>query len=106
MAFVFARNEKIFNFLDSSILFSTCSFHALCLYYPLYMLRNLTKVSTTSGTLLFNQKIKPIVFYGIGAIAKYLKTTHLLEIDKVKSYFLKRLLKYLRILIFKEFYNL
>lgn len=52
----------------------------------------MTRLSITAGNFLFNIKIKPIIFYGIHIISNISQISSLLEIDKVKSAFIKRLL--------------
>ena len=54
--------------------------------------RKLDQYSINTGIRLFNIKIRPIVTYGLTAIAEYLKVDDLFEIDKTKSKFLKRML--------------
>ena len=56
------------------------------------MLRNLPKLSLKIANLLFKQKIALTLTYGFSAIRKYIKCSHLREIDKIKSAFIKRVL--------------
>lgn len=57
-----------------------------------YSLKNLPKLSVKVGLNLFKSKVQPIIAYSLESIASHLTLSNLLEIDKVKAAYLKRLL--------------
>lgn len=55
-------------------------------------LKHLTRLKIETAHTLFHQKIKPIVTYALQNLAKLLTANQLQEIDKIKSYFIKKVL--------------
>ena len=55
-------------------------------------IKNLGLVSTTTGLRIYSIKIRPIINYCITIISPYLSANNLVELDKIKGTFIKRLL--------------